>query len=171
MPDTFPQHIEDFIARFHAARPDHADTPLITDSFGDSPKMADDLLVPILQGIKTATCSSIWEWEHDQEESLTVGTLAIITDGHNQPRCVIETTSVTQTPFNEITADFAFHEGEGDRSYEYWRHEHWTFFSRTLPRIGREPTETMPLLCERFRVIYKEDAPKINPGTSSSSQI
>jgi hypothetical protein len=31
---------------------------------------------------------------------------------------------------------------------------HWRFFSRTLPKIGKEPTEDMPLECERFRLIY-----------------
>jgi hypothetical protein len=32
---------------------------------------------------------------------------------------------------------------------------YWRFFSRTLPNVGREPTKEMPLVCERFRVIYK----------------
>ncbi|MCA9303396.1 MAG: ASCH domain-containing protein, partial [Phycisphaerales bacterium] len=124
--------------------------------FGDSPEMADRLLKLILAGTKTATCSSRWEWEHEHQTPLTVGALAVITDGTNQPRCVIETTAVVETPFNEVTPEFAYHEGEGDRSYEYWRREHWAFFARTLPRIGKEPAETMLLLCERFRVIYQE---------------
>ncbi len=157
MATLFDPQIQQYMERFRKAHREHADTPIIVDSFGDSPQMADELLVPILEGIKTATCSSLWEWEFEQETPLAEGTLAIIVDGRDQPRCIIETISVIETPFNKVTADFAYHEGEGDRSYEYWRREHWAFFSRTLPRIGKEPSETMPLLCERFRVIYRED--------------
>ena len=55
----------------------------------------------------------------------------------------------------EVDARFAYEEGEGDRSLEYWQEAHWRFFSRTLPNVGREPTTDMPLVCERFRVVYK----------------
>jgi uncharacterized protein YhfF len=48
---------------------------------------------------------------------------------------------------------------EGDRSLQYWREAHWRFFSRTLPSIGKsigkEPATEMPLVCERFWVVYK----------------
>ncbi len=151
-----------FVQRFRHANPnndpDLATKPIDTDFFGDSPKMADDLLVPILEGIKTATCSSLWEWEHENETPLSPGTLAVIIDGSGTPRCIIETVSVTPTPYNEVAADFAYHEGENDRTLEGWRKAHWDFFSRTLPRIGKQPTQTMPLLCERFRVIYTEES-------------
>ncbi|MBI5726350.1 MAG: ASCH domain-containing protein, partial [Ignavibacteriales bacterium] len=30
------------------------------DKFGDSPEMADELLEPVLSGLKTATCSALW---------------------------------------------------------------------------------------------------------------
>lgn len=129
----------------------------MTDHFGDSSAMADELLVPIIQGIKTATCSSLWEWEHENESPLTPGTLAVIIDGSGKPRCIIETLSVTPTRYNEVDAQFAYDEGEGDRTLEWWRKAHWDFFSRTLPRIGKQPSEDMILLCERFRVIYTEE--------------
>jgi uncharacterized protein YhfF len=57
--------------------------------------------------------------------------------------------------YDEVDAKFAYEEGEGDRSLEYWRDAHWRFFSRTLPTIGKEPSVDMPLVCERFRVIYE----------------
>ncbi|NEQ26775.1 MAG: ASCH domain-containing protein, partial [Microcoleus sp. SIO2G3] len=44
--------------------------------------------------------------------------------------------------------------GEGDRSLEYWREAHWRYFSRVLPKIGKEPTIDMLLVCERFKVVY-----------------
>ncbi|HAX69535.1 MAG TPA: ASCH domain-containing protein, partial [Anaerolineae bacterium] len=57
--------------------------------------------------------------------------------------------------YNEVDADFARDEGEEDLSLESWRAGHKRFFTRTLAEIGREFSEDMPLICERFRVIYK----------------
>jgi len=54
---------------------------------------------------------------------------------------------------DRFDARFAYEEGE--RSLAYWRDAHWRFFSRTLLNVGREPTMEMPLVYERFRVIYR----------------
>ncbi len=58
-------------------------------------------------------------------------------------------------PYDQVDAAFAYEEGEGDRSLAYWREAHRRFFTRTLAVIGREFDETMPLVCERFRVLYR----------------
>jgi len=55
-------------------------------------------------------------------------------------------------PFNEVTAEFAAVEGEGDGSLEFWRQEHVSSFSRECVRIGRVFNENMLVACERFRV-------------------
>jgi len=122
--------------------------------FGDSPEMANELGSLVYQGTKTATCSSVWEMEFDGEAIPQPGDLSIILDGQGDPICIIETTEVEVKPFNAVNARFAFDEGEGDRSLAYWRDAHWRFFSRSLPTIGRTPGETMPLVCERFRVVW-----------------
>lgn len=69
-------------------------------------------------------------------------------DGRGVPRCVIETSEVTYRRFDEVDADFAFDEGEGDRSLAYWRSAHRTYFGR----LGRF-SEDMMLMCERFRLV------------------
>ena len=56
-------------------------------------------------------------------------------------------------PFNEVSAEFAAREGEGDGSLEYWRKAHWAYFSRECGRMGREPIETMPVVCSSFEVL------------------
>jgi uncharacterized protein YhfF/dihydrofolate reductase len=123
--------------------------------FGDGPEMADELGGLVYRGTKTATCSSLWEIEHDGEPVPRPGDLSIILDGRGDPLCIIETTEVEVMPFNAVDAGFAHDEGEGDRSLTYWRAAHWRFFSRTLAAIGRTPDETMPLVCERFRVVWR----------------
>lgn len=124
------------------------------EAFGDSPAMADKLAALILSGSKTATCSALWEYEVEDEPLPEVGEKYILLDGQEKPLCIIETSEVEIRPYNEVDAQFAADEGEGDQSLEHWRKVHWEFFSRTLSEIGKEPVENMPLVCERFRVIY-----------------
>ena len=124
-------------------------------AFGDGPEMADELGALVASGRKTATCSALWELEADGETIPRVGERSVILDGREEPLCVIETMEVEVRRFDEVDGRFAREEGEGDRSLEHWREAHRRFFARTLPGIGREFAEDMPLVCERFRVIYE----------------
>jgi uncharacterized protein YhfF len=126
----------------------------VEESFGDSPGMADELGRLIANGIKTATCSALWEWLAEGQALPEAGLLTIVLDGSGAPLCIIETVEVIVQPFNQVDAAFAFEEGEGDRTLEYWRDAHWRFFTRSLAAIRRSPLEEMPLVCERFRLVY-----------------
>jgi len=126
----------------------------VAERFGDSPELADELAALIVKGVKTATCSCLWQWESENEQLPTPGEIAVVLDGAGQPKCIIETTEVTVRNFDDIDEEFAAAEGEGDRSLAYWRDAHWQFFGRALPKIGKEPALDTPLVCERFRVIY-----------------
>jgi uncharacterized protein YhfF len=131
------------------------DEQYVAEGWGDSPEMADELGALIASGTKTAACSALWEYEAEGEPLPKVGSKTIFVDGNGNPLCIVEMTEVEVVPYDRVDARFAYEEGEGDRSLAYWRDAHWRFFSRTLPNIGREPTTEMPLVCERFRVIYK----------------
>jgi len=131
-----------------------AEQPDFVQGFGDSPALADELGALVLAGTKTATCSALWEWEAEGSELPQMGMKTVVLNGTGQPICIIETTEIQILPFNQVDAQFAFNEGEDDRTLESWRREHWQFFSRALPKIGKPPTEDMPLVCERFRVVY-----------------
>ncbi|MEM9065319.1 MAG: ASCH domain-containing protein [Planctomycetota bacterium] len=128
---------------------------VVLDRFGDSAEMTEELTRLVLEGTKTASCTCRWEWEADGDEPLGVGTLAVITDHDGKPRCIVETTSLEDVPFREVGEAHAHAEGEGDRTLAYWRRVHWEWFKRHLARIGREPSEEMPILCERFRVLWR----------------
>ncbi len=122
--------------------------------FGDSAALADELGSLILKEVKMAACSTVWKWEAEGSEPPKIGSKTIVLDGSDRPLCIIETTEVTLRAFNEVDAQFAYEEGEDDRSLESWREEHWRYFSRGLPQIGKQPTPQMLLVCERFRVVY-----------------
>jgi uncharacterized protein YhfF len=127
----------------------------LAEGWGDSPRMADELGRLIKSGTKTATCSALWDYEAEGEELPEVGTKTVVLDGNGHALCIVETTEVEIRPYDEVDEQFAYEEGEGDRSLAYWREAHRNFFSRTLPNVGREFSPEMPLVCERFRVVYR----------------
>jgi uncharacterized protein YhfF len=112
-------------------------------AFGDGPDLADELLDLVISGLKTATCST-----EDEPNISTPGEQWIVLDGRGEPRCVIETTELTYRRYDEVDAAFAYDEGEGDRSLQYWRQAHRNYFGR----LGRF-SEDMMLMCERFRLV------------------
>jgi uncharacterized protein YhfF len=123
--------------------------------YGDSPELMNELIQLVLIGRKTATCGSLWEWEAEDRPLPTVENVWVELDGSGNPVCITETVEVTIRKYNEVDADFAREEGEGDLSLDYWREAHKNYFSRVLLKIGKEFSEDMPLVCERFRLIYE----------------
>ena len=155
-------HLDDRCRAFldaFLALPGHADRyggrRVVRDRFGDSAEMTAELTELVLSGVKTAICSCRWEWEAEGDEPLGVGSLAIIVDHAGEPRCIVETTELVERAFSEVSSEHAAAEGEGDRSLDYWRRVHRGWFSRQLRSIGREPSDDMPILCERFRVVHR----------------
>jgi uncharacterized protein YhfF len=122
--------------------------------FGDTSEMADRLGDLVRRGVKTATASLLWEYELDGEELPQPGDYSVVLDGAGAPLCVIQTIEVNVRAFDEVDPSFAYDEGEGDRSLDYWRRVHWDFFSATCRRIGRQPSVKMPVVLERFRLLF-----------------
>ena len=123
-------------------------------AFGDSPELADELLDLVLAGTKTGTASGLIEYEVEGASLPRQGDLSIILDGAGEPRALIRTTSVAVVPFDEVDAEFARLEGEGDLSLDYWRQEHERYWRRALPQIGHEFSPTMNVICETFELLY-----------------
>ena len=120
-------------------------------AFGGAP---DKLAKLVIRGIKTATCSAYALYESGKEKMPEVCDYSVILDSKDNAICIIETTRVYVCPFNEVTADHAYKEGEGDRSIKYWRDVHEEFFTAELKSIDQEFTEDMKLVCEEFRLVY-----------------
>lgn len=111
----------------------------------------------VLEGEKRATAGLLWSYEDDDEPLPQVGQLTVVTDWDEAPQCIIETTSVEICPFEEVDAEFAYEEGEDDKSLAHWRAEHWKFFSQECEAIGKIPDARMPVILERFNVVWKAD--------------
>ncbi|HKS33107.1 MAG TPA: ASCH domain-containing protein [Enterobacteriaceae bacterium] len=118
-------------------------------SFGDSPKLADELAALVLSGKKTATCSAMLACI--QENALpVVGAVSIILDGRGKPVCAIRTLVTRLLRFNEVTESLVRKEGEGDLSLAHWQKEHRRFFERE----GTWSAE-MELVFEEFALIER----------------
>lgn len=122
-------------------------------AFGATAEQADELVALVLDGTKTATASSQWDYEQEDAALPRVGDLSIVLDGSEQPRALIEVMQVDVTPFDEVDAEHAHLEGEGDRTLGHWRSVHEAFFTE---QSGPDRTfsSTMPVVLERFRVLY-----------------
>lgn len=124
-------------------------------SFGGTPEQADRLLALVLDGKKTATAGALWDYEAAAEPVPQVGDLSILLDGTQQPRALIRDVSVLVVPFDEVDAEHARLEGEGDLSLAYWRETHQRFFSEYGDH-GRGFSATMPVVLERFELVFRQ---------------
>lgn len=126
---------------------------LRADGYGDSPELSTALIELIRSGPKRAGTGLLWAMEHDGDALPQVGDIEIVVDHDHEPALVTRITRVEVVPFNEVSAEYAAIEGEGDGSLESWREGHWRFFSRECARIGRDPSEVMPVVCSVFELI------------------
>ncbi len=124
--------------------------PIEAWQFGVDP---DHLAQLVIEGVKTATCSGYVFYEQDDEPLPTTDEYSIILNSRDEPVAIIKTVEVSVMPMNEVPEEFAIAEGEGDRTYQYWKEVHEAFFRKELSEIGLEFTEDMLLVCERFEVV------------------
>ncbi|WP_018930900.1 ASCH domain-containing protein [Gracilibacillus lacisalsi] len=125
-------------------------------AFGDSKEMADELANLVLEGTKTATASNYTLYELENVTLPFVGLHNIILDGDGKAVGIAETTSVEIVPFDQVTTEHAYLEGEGDRTLRYWRDVHETFFKKEFKNINQAFNCKIPVVCERFKLIYKK---------------
>ena len=122
-------------------------------SFGSS---ADELAQLVVNGIKTATSSAYPLYELKNDPLPVADAYSVILDSKGTAVCVIQTTKVEVIPFDKVTAEHAYQEGEGDRSLAHWREVHEKFFTKALNKVGLTFTADMKVVCEDFSVVYKQ---------------
>lgn len=134
----------------------------LVDDFADTPEAATKVGNLVCEGIKTTTSSLLWGLEHIGEPLPKVGDISVVVDGNRRPLCVIEMTEVEIRPFNTVNEQFAFDYGEGERTLAYWLSDNWEFHSRWCREIGREPSESMPIVFQRFRLLYPQNNTRLS---------
>jgi uncharacterized protein YhfF len=123
-------------------------------AFGDTPAMADELAHLVLHGPKRATAGLLLEYEREEEPVPRPGDHNIVLGGRGEPVCIIRTTQVDIVALDRVDAAFAWDEGEGDRSLEWWQRAHRAFFQRQCENLGVPFTEDMPVVLDRFELVW-----------------
>lgn len=123
-------------------------------AFGDSADMADELAALVRHGPKRATAGLRAAYEHEGEPLPRPGDHWVVLDGAGQPVCVIRTAEVEIKPLDQVDAAFAWDEGEGDRSLAWWLAAHHRFFGRQCEQLGVPFREDMPVVLERFDLVW-----------------
>ena len=103
---------------------------------------------------KTAFFTSFATYTIDQEPLPVSGELYIVLDRANNPVCVIEITSVTVLPFNEVTWEMAKLEGE-DENLAQWKERKTEYLQEEGDILGFEFSPDLKLVFQTFKVIYR----------------
>ncbi len=162
----YPPEITRFWEKYRTGTGLPVDTPWEAWPFGDNPKLADELLRLVLSGEKRGTADLLAEYENRGEAVPEAGDHSVILDGRGEPAAIIRTARVEVKPFMEVTAEFAYSEGEDDRTLGSWRREHRKYFKRVLAARGAVFDEACLVVMESFELVYSE--PWHGPSPSSS---
>jgi uncharacterized protein YhfF len=130
--------------------------PLEAFSFGDSAEMADELADLVLAGTKRATAGTVADCAATTSTGGTqpqVGDHSVLLRGDGSPVAVIRTTDVRVGPLSSVDEQFAWDEGEGARTREWWLDAHRSYFRRTFAARGWEYDED-DVIFERFVVVW-----------------
>ena len=157
MKDSPDQYWQEFLSTLPAGSPYHSKS-YIAEGWGDGPEMADELGALIATGIKTQPAVLYGNGKRRTNRLLKreQSPLSWMEAGS---RCASSrasrSQSVSTTKWMLILPE---KKAKATCSLAYWREAHRRFFSRSLPKVGREFSEDMPLVCERFHVIYKSES-------------
>jgi len=153
---NIPAHVAPFWQSFVQTQAEDP-TPRFFEAFhfDDNEPSANELALLVLAGTKRATAGLVWSFEAASVPLPKVGDLSVVTNWAKTPLCVIETKRVDVVAYDLVSAEFAAAEGEGDGSLQYWQKAHWAYFGRECQRIGRARDSKMPVVCERFEVVFR----------------
>lgn len=115
---------------------------------------ADELAQLVLNSVKTATSSAFIAYEAEQEPLPAEGECSVILYDSGEAACVIRTTKVSLVPFDAVSAEHAWKEGEGSRSLAEWQEVHCRAFSPDYQAVGKAFDEKGLCVLEEFERIY-----------------
>jgi len=129
-------------------------TPYSAWAFCGGGAVGDELAFLVLAGTKTATASALVAFELENEPLPKVGEYSVILLDNGEAAGVICDTKVTLVPFDEVSGEHAFREGEGDRSLAYWQKVHREAFAPDYEAAGKPFDEHGLCVLEEFVLRY-----------------
>lgn len=141
---------------FIAATGDVADDYTVV-AFGHTQEMADELVALLLSGRKRATTSLRLEYTAGIEPLPQTGDFVVVVDGRGSPRYIWRTTEIVVKPLVDVDDAFAWDEGEGDRTRDWWLSAHRKYFASQAQREGFEMYDEIDTVFERFEIVWPPD--------------
>jgi uncharacterized protein YhfF len=123
-------------------------------AFGHGPEMAAELAELTVAGIKRATAGLARQFGPGGEPPPVVGGCVVLLDGANRPCAIWRTTEVRTGPLNSVDERFAWDEGEGERTRDWWLSAHRRFFGRQAAADGFHMHDEIETVFERFEVVW-----------------
>jgi len=164
--------VADFWSAYCGASKLSEKTPYQAWYFGDSRQLAHELVELVLHGPKRATAGLGFVCDELPHTAAVPDGYSVVTELDGTPRAVIRTTVLERRKFSDVDAEFAWDEGEGDRTLGDWKRGHWSYFSRECESLGRSMSEDAEVCLERFELLYPFEyalnpvdcGPRIVPG-------
>ena len=152
---TNSESVKMFWAKFCQENPNvPIETPYQVWFFGNSSEMAQELTKLVISGKKIATASLLAVNQLKPEIAPIDDGYSVVTDFEGNPKCIIQTTEIRYLSFAEVDAEFAFDEGEGDKSLRFWCRVHHDFFTKDAAENSVEFNEKSIVACERFKLLF-----------------
>lgn len=146
--------VKNFWKQFCLANPEiNPEMPYDFWCFGNTSEMAKRLGELVLKGDKRAT-TTLLEGAKKEGYEPSIGDYTVITDFEENPMCIIQTIEINVLPFDEVDEEYAFVEGEGDKSLDYWREGHRRFFTIDAAENGLEFNEKSLVICQKFKLLF-----------------
>jgi uncharacterized protein YhfF len=135
----------------------HIATGYTVEAFGDTEAMADELVALVISGKKRATASLLRDYTTRDDPVPQAGDFVVVVDSVGRPRCIWRSTEVIVKPLNDVDDAFAWDEGEGDRTRDWWISAHQDYFSAQARHEGFEMCGVIETVFERFEIVWPPD--------------
>jgi len=108
----------------------------------------------ITAGDKTGTFTLPWVVEQTGQPEPAVGDLIILIDFEGVPALVVRLTEIELVSFGAITEQHTAIDGTPVRDLNVWKPMHTDYWNRMLAPFGLSVSDNMPVLVEKFELIY-----------------
>lgn len=122
-------------------------TKIETWKFAGGKRICDKLFNLVKTGEKTATS---YLYEDDLQNNLS-----ILTNWKEDEKLLLKTTKIEVKSFSDVSEEFAFKEGENDKSLKLWRKIHKRFFKKRCKAKNIKFNENVLIVCEEFEVVQE----------------
>ena len=134
-------------------------TSIVDDGYtvvvlGEGAAMAAELAGLVVSGRKRATASLRRDYGAGKDPLPQPGDFVMVVDSGGRPSCIWRTTEIVVKSLIACDDAFAWDEGEGDRSRDWWLSAHRAYFSAQARREGFAMSDTIETVFERFEVVW-----------------